>query len=173
MATKTLRWAVATGAMALAGFGWSPAAQADDQPSCNGQQVVVTALPPLAGAGHRGVPLVFSLAPRSAPCTLTGYPGVDSAAGGPLIHADRTPRGYLGGLPEGVDVAPTVTLEPGRSAQAIVEGMAVDADGNPCPTYTDLWVTPPDTTGTVGVPAVIDACRLQVHPVTGTPSERA
>lgn len=32
------------------------------------------------------------------PCTLIGYAGVDSGAGGPLIHAQPTLRGYLGGL---------------------------------------------------------------------------
>jgi hypothetical protein len=47
----------------------------------------------------------------------------------------------------------------------MVEGLAVDADGNQCPTYTDLLVTAPDTTGTVTVPATIDTCQLQVHPV--------
>ena len=85
---------------------------------------------------------------------------------GPLIHADRSPRGYLGGLPGGEDVPPTVTLSPDQSARALVEGLAVDSEGNPCPTYTDLLVTAPDTTDTVTVPVAIDACRLQVHPVT-------
>lgn len=163
----SMKLTVAAGAVALAALGWSPAAHADDQPSCTAAQIVVTALPLRAGAGHRGVPLEFSLTPGSAPCTLTGYPGVDSSAGGPPIHAQRTLRGYLGGLPEDVDAPPTVTLAPGSPAEAIVEGVAVDADGNPCPTYTGLWVTPPDTSGTVGVPVVIDTCELQVHPVTG------
>lgn len=83
-----------------------------------------------------------------------------------MIHADRSPRGYLGGLPDGEDTPPTVTLSPDRPARALVEGLAVDADGNQCPTYTDLLVTAPDTTDTMTVPVAVDACRLQVHPVT-------
>jgi hypothetical protein len=140
---------------------------ADDiAPSCASAQLVVSALPMVAGVSHRGVPLVFALAPGAGPCTLTGYPGVDSGAGGPLLHARRTQRGYLGGLPSGVDIPPTVTVSPGHPAQAMVEGIAVDADTTQCPTYTDLLVTAPDTSGTVTVPATIDTCQLQVHPVT-------
>lgn len=156
-----------TAAVVLATIATSPAARADNPPACDAAQLVVTAGPARAGVGHRGVPLVFSLAPGAGACTLTGYPGVDSGAGGPLLRAERTLRGYLGGLPSGVDIPPTVTVWPGHPAQAIVEGLAVDADGNQCPTYADLLVTPPDTTGTVTVPATIDTCRLQVHPVTG------
>lgn len=163
----TTRSALITAALvALATLGWSPAAHADNPPSCGSAQLVVTTGPMRVGAGHRGVPLVFSLAPGASACTLTGYPGVDSGAGGPLLHAERTPRGYLGGLPSGLDVPPTVTVSPGHAAQAIAEGLAVDSAGNQCPTYTDLVVTAPDTTGAVTVPATIDTCRLQVHPVT-------
>lgn len=109
---------------------------------------------------------MFALAPGATPCTLTGYPGVDSGAGGPLLHATRTLRGYLGGLPTGVDIPPTVVVSSGHPAHATVEGIAIDADTNQCPNYTDLLVTAPDTTGTVTVPATIDTCQLQVHPVT-------
>jgi hypothetical protein len=51
-------------------------------------------------------------------------------------------------------------------AQAIVDGMAVDASGNPCPGYSDLRVSPPNISMVFTVPATIDACQLQVHPVT-------
>ena len=174
----TIKPVFVAAAVVSAALASSSTVHADDDqpPPCASAQVVVTALPPLAGAGHRGVPLLFSLAPEAGACTLTGYPGVDSGAGGPLIHAGRTLRGYLGGLPIGVDIPPTVTVSPGHPAQAVVEGLAVDADGNQCPTYTDLLVTAPDSTDTVTVPAVIDTCQLQVHPVTTvTPqsSERA
>ena len=92
--------------------------------------------------------LVFALADGAGPCTLTGYPGVDSGAGGPLVHAQRTMHGYMGGLPADVSEPPTVTLTPSQQAQSIVEGVAVDPTGgdNKCPTYTDLRVTAPDTT---------------------------
>ena len=109
--------------------------------------------------------LVFGLAPGAGACTLAGYPGVDTGAGGPLVHAQRLPRGYMGGLAEGSDEPPVVTVSPTESAHAIVEGLAVDENGNQCPTYTDLRVTPPDTTETSTVPTTIDVCMLIVHPV--------
>lgn len=154
-------------AAVVAAFVASPVSARADQPApCSSGQVAVYSLPLLAGVGHRGMPLLFTVAPGVGACTLTGYPGVDSGSGGPLIHADRTPRGYLGGLPDGEDIPPTVTLSTDQPARALVEGLAVDADGNQCPAYTDLLVTAPDTTDTVTVPVAIDACRLQVHPVT-------
>jgi len=72
----------------------------------------------------------------------------------------------MGGLPADVDVPPTVVLSLSTQAQAILEGMAVDASGNQCPSYTDLAVSPPDIVQIFNVPASIDACVLQVHPVT-------
>lgn len=126
----------------------------------------MTASPAEGAVGHRAVTLVFTLAGGAEPCTLTGYAWVDSGAGGPLIHAEPTPRGYLGGLPAGVNEPPTVILSISTQGQAIVEGTAVDADGKPCPTYTDLMVNPPDTTDVATVSATIDACALQVHPIT-------
>jgi len=116
----------------------------------------------LPDAGCRGPPL----AGGGEACTLTGYPGVDAGTGGPPIHAETTPRGYMGGLPADVDAPPTVVLSLSTQAQAIVEGVAIDGGGNQCPTYTDLAVSPPDIVQVVTVPASIDACVLQVHPVT-------
>jgi hypothetical protein len=72
----------------------------------------------------------------------------------------------MGGLPAGVDMPPSVILSLSTQGQAIVGGMAVDADGNGCPNYTDLVVNPPDIVQPFTVPATIDACELQVHPVT-------
>lgn len=146
---------------------WAEPSDAIDQPTpCWSEQVAVSASPTQAAVGHRGVTLLFALAGGADPCTLSGYPGVDSGAGGPLIHAQPTPRGYLGGLPSGVEVPPTVTLSLSSQGQAVVEGMAVDADGNPCPGYTDLVVSPPAIMQVFTVPAALEACRLEVHPVT-------
>ncbi|WP_245846978.1 DUF4232 domain-containing protein [Mycobacterium szulgai] len=144
----------------------SPPARADEALPCAPDQVAISAGQPEAGVGHRAVPLTLSLIDGAAACTLTGYPKVDSGAGGPLIHAKPTLRGYLGGLPSGTDTPPTVTLTATQQAQAIVEGMAIDGGGNPCPSYTDLLVTLPGTTGAITVPTDIDVCQLQVHPVT-------
>jgi hypothetical protein len=53
----------------------------------------------------------------------------------------------------------------------VVEGVALDAQDpyRLCPTYTDLRVTPPDTTETVTVPIHFDTRPLEVHPVNATP----
>jgi hypothetical protein len=83
-------------------------AGSDAPPPCASGQVSVTAEQQAqAGSTLRAVTLAFGLAPGAGACTVTGYPGVDSGAGGPLVHADRSPRGYMGGLPEGVDEPPT------------------------------------------------------------------
>jgi Domain of unknown function (DUF4232) len=162
--------AVATGyaAAALPGTpAWAAPDETSDQPTpCWSEQVAVSASPTQSAVGHRSLTLLFTLAGGGEPCTLTGYPGVDSGAGGPPIHAQPTLRGYMGGLPVDVDVPPTVVLSLSTQAQAILEGMAVDASGNQCPYYTDLAVSPPDIVQVANVPASIDACVLQVHPVT-------
>lgn len=143
-----------------------PADTLDAPTPCWSDQIAVTASPTEAAVGHRAVTLMFSLAGGAEPCTLTGYAGVDSGTGGALVHARPTLRGYMGGLPAGVSAVPTVILSISAQGQAIVEGVAVDGAGNPCPTYTDLLVNPPDTTNVVTVSATIEACELQVHPVT-------
>lgn len=146
---------------------WAVPADTVDEPApCWSEQVAINASPTQGAVGHRGLTLMFTLAGGAEPCTLTGYPGVDSGSGGPPIHARPTLRGYMGGLPAGVDMPPSVILSLSTQGQAIVEGMAVDAEGNQCPTYTDLVVNPPDIVQPFTVPATIDACQLQVHPVT-------
>lgn len=157
------------GCVASASAAW--AAHADDAnhaPPCQADKLAMSADPAEAAAGHRGVNLTFTLVADAGACTLTGYPQVDSGAGGPPIRAERTLRGYMGGLPAGTDTPPTVTLMPSQQAHAIVEGMATDGTGKPCPVYTELLVAPPDSTTTVTLPVSIEACQLQVHPVSET-----
>jgi hypothetical protein len=137
----------------------------DEATPCWAEQIDVTASPTQGAVGHRALTLTFSLV-GGEPCTLTGYPGVDSGTGGPAIHAEPTPRGYMGGLPPSVDAPPSVLLSISTQGQAIVEGVADDGTGNACPSYTDLNVSPPDINMVFTVPATIDACQLQVHPVT-------
>ncbi|MEC3956550.1 DUF4232 domain-containing protein [Nocardia sp. CDC153] len=134
--------------------------------ACAAGQVDVTGEVMSPATGHRGVKLTFSLAAGASACTLSGYPGVDSGAGGAVIHADRTPRGFMGGLPQGSDTPPVVELRSGHPATAVVEGVAFDAAGNGCPLYTNLLVTPPNSTDTRTVTVTIDTCALHVHPVT-------
>lgn len=161
--SKKTALALIAAATAAAAVALSPTTHADPISPCGDGQVIATAGRSEGGAGHRGLILIFSLAPSAGPCTLTGYPGVDSGAGGPLIHAERTLWGYMGGLR--TQPPPTVTLLPLQPAQAVVEGVAVDPRGGLCPTYTDFRVTAPDTTETFTVPAKMDTCELQIHPV--------
>jgi hypothetical protein len=147
-----------------------PYAIGDQGTPCWAEQVAVNSSQTDAAAGHRRVVLTFSLV-GGEPCTLTGYPSVDSGAGGPTIHADTTPRGYMGGLPAGVDDPPSVILSVSTQAQAIVESTATGNGGVPCPSYTDLRVSPPAINLAFTVPAAIEACQLQVHPVTAGPPE--
>ncbi|MFD6394334.1 DUF4232 domain-containing protein [Nocardia sp. NPDC060259] len=137
----------------------------DTAPACADGQVLVGGSPVSAAAGHQGLTLRFWLVGASGPCSLTGYPGVD-AVGDTTSNATRTPRGYLGGLPPSQDAPATVILTRDHGAEAIVEGTSTDAEGNPCPAYTGLRVTPPDTTDTVPVAEALSVCDLAVHPVT-------
>jgi hypothetical protein len=146
-----------------------PFATGDEGTPCWSEQLAVTASPTEGAVGHRAATLTFSLV-GGEPCTLTGYPWVDSGSGGSAIHAEPTLRGYMGGLPPSVGVPPSVILSISTQAQAIVEGMAVDGSGDPCPSYTDLHVSPADINMVFTVPAAIDACQLQVHPVTAVPT---
>jgi len=138
-------------------------------PPCSTGQVTVSTDIVQSASTHGAVRLAFSLTSTADTelCVLQGYPGVDTGTGGPLLHAERRPRGYMGGLPAGTDELPVVTLSRNARAYAVVEGTGVDAQGNQCPTYTTLLVTPPDTTEAVAIAAEIDACAVVVHPVTG------
>ncbi|WP_245921227.1 DUF4232 domain-containing protein [Nocardia nova] len=135
--------------------------------ACRPRQLDITAHTLSPGMMHRGVELSFALAADTPPCTIGGYPGVDTGEGGPVLHARRTPRGYMGGLPRDDDTPPVVTVLPGRPARAVVEGSAMGPAGEDCPLYTSLDVTAPDSTDTRTVHTTIDTCALEVHPVTG------
>jgi Protein of unknown function (DUF4232) len=163
--TISRHFALIATAMVAAAIALPATAQAEPTPPCSSGHVQVSNGGQQAASGHREVTLTFSLAPEAAPCTLTGYPGVDSGAGGPMLHADRSLSGFMGGLRVGTP--PTVTLLPEQPVYAVVEGVAADRIDvyRKCPTYTDLQVTPPDTTETVTVPAKIETCELQIHPV--------
>lgn len=117
-----------------------------------------------AGLGHRSFTLVFINRGRAA-CRLHGYPGVAGldASGRQTSQAKRTLSGYLGGVR---GAAPTVTIAPGESASALVEGQGFDKNGNACPGYRGLLVTAPDDTRSTRLSWTTDTCdTLQVHPV--------
>jgi hypothetical protein len=164
---KLTTFALTAAATAAATLALPATAQADPIPPCSSGQVQVCVAGSQGASGHTEETLMFSLAPDAGPCTLTGYPGVDTGAGGPLIHAERTMWGFMGGVRG--PTPPTVTLLPSQPAYARVEGAVIDANGDECPSYTTLQVTPPDTTDTVTVPAHTYFCNFQIHPVTLEP----
>lgn len=169
IAQQVITITAAAGATILGSIASPAIGQADTIATCSGRQVQVSDGGEQAAAGHRRVLLVFTLAPDAAPCTLTGYPAVSSGAGGPLIQAEWTLSGYMGGVQ--TDKPPTVTVSAQHPAYAVVEGVAVDPRhvDQPCPTYTELQVITPDTTDAVTVRADIETCLLQVHPVNSQP----
>jgi Protein of unknown function (DUF4232) len=164
LVVATTSYAAAT---MLASPAWAVPFEAGDEVTpCRSDQIAIGVSPTDGAVGRRAVTLVFTLAGGATACSLSGYPAVDTGAGDPPLHAEPTLRGYLGGVPAAVDAPPTVTLSLTQQAQAIVEGLAVDGRGNHCPTYTELLVNPPGTVFVTAVPVTIDACSLQVHPVT-------
>lgn len=87
-------------------------------------------------------------------CTLTGYPGAAglNAAGAQVIQATRRLAGFLGGLQNGQQTPPTVTLAPGATASADVEGGDNPLNGaTSCTTYPKLLVTPPNLTQSTAI----------------------
>jgi hypothetical protein len=104
-----------------------------------------------------------------ATCSLSGYPGVAGldAQGVQVVQAQRTLNGYLGGLPPGTTAPPTVSLAPGQTASAVVEGTDMPlGSATSCPSYPALLVTPPDLTDSVHLEAALPGCSpIQVHPV--------
>lgn len=118
------------------------------------------------GLGHVGTPILFRNT-GIVGCHLQGYPGLAALddSGRQVVRAERTPQGYLGGLPFGAS-PPIVELAPGETASALVE-----ANNNPsppatsCASYPAILVTPPDDTRSVSVALSVSGCSLQIHPV--------
>ena len=129
-----------------------------------------------AAMGHEGFAIEFRNAGAVA-CTLYGYPGVAAlnSSGQQAAQAQRTPSGYLGGLPSGDTTPPLVTLSPGQVASALVEGTDVPTGTppSPCPQYQALLVTPPTATQSVRLTQGVPGCSaIAVHPVVPGTSGR-
>jgi len=110
-------------------------------------------------------------------CRLVGYPGAATvnAAGRQITQATRTLRGDLGGLPEGSNKIPAVSLAPGHYAAAMIEGVDTKKQGAAqagcSETLPRILVTPPNTR--IAVPFTVSwpACfSFDVHPVMALPS---
>jgi hypothetical protein len=139
-------------------------------PICGSAQLSVTAGRGGAAAGHIGLSLVFANTSSQA-CSLSGYPrvaGLDSQ-GNEVTQAQRTPSGYMGGLTSSYhgDPLPTVTLQPGGRASALIEVTDVPTGTSTTyPSYAALLVTPPNTFQSVRLSVPLPGCSgLQVHPV--------
>ena len=143
---------------------------------CKNGQISVTNAGGGSGLGHQDQVILFTNQSRST-CSLTGFPGVAGldAEGNQVVQAQRTPGGYLGGLPPGVTVPPTVPLMPGQTASAVIEGTDVPVgSATTCPHYPALLVTPPGLSDSVRVsvsdqgtnPPGFPGCSpIEVHPV--------
>ncbi len=150
-----------------------PTVATSSTPACTNSQVAVSDSGGGGAAGHENQVLVFTNKSQST-CALTGYPGVAglNAAGQQVTQASRSLSGYMGGLLPGVTTLPLVSLAPGQTASAIVEGTDNPLGSQPCPQYSVLLVTPPNLTeqvrvqvsglGTRGFP---DCSGIEVHPV--------
>jgi hypothetical protein len=113
------------------------------------------------GASHFGEVLNFRSV-TNVPCALRGYPGVDGLANNrAVVHAKRTPKGYLGGPGR----TSTIVLLPGHTASALLEGVNGAIQGRPCPKYTSLLVTSPNEAHSFSAGERYPLCYLEVHPV--------
>jgi len=123
-----------------------------------------------AGLGHVSINLLFKNT-ASTTCTLTGYPVVAllDSSGNQVVQAVASPSGYMGGLPTGETTPPTVTLTPGATASAKVEGTDNPVNGaTSCPSYSAILVTPPNNNQAIRLPLAApfpDCSGIQVHPV--------
>jgi hypothetical protein len=135
-------------------------------PACRRPEMEVTEGGTDAGSGHRSLTLIFTNVGTRA-CRVSGYPGVAGldAGGTQVAQAQRTPKGYLGGLIAGSP--PVLTLAPGASVAALVEALAFNvSDGSACKAFGGLLVTVPDDTVTTRLPWNSDGCSaLEVHPI--------
>jgi hypothetical protein len=103
---------------------------------------------------------------------IQGYPGLDAvnSSGQVVVHAKRTPDGYLGGPAMGALTGTVserqVTLATGQEASALFEGEnGPVATLGPCPPYSAILVTPPDESHSVRIPSDYSRCYLEIHPV--------
>ncbi len=145
--------------------GGTPGPPSSEPSMCSVTQLTATITPIQGGAGHQGSIIRFQNG--ASPCLLDGYPGLDGVSdnGEVVVHAQRTPRGYLGGLPQGAD-EPHVTLASQQTASALVEGLGGPVTGGPpCPSYAALLVTPPNETHSIRIPSDYSLCYIEIHPV--------
>jgi len=143
-------------------------------PECTALGLTITATTGPSGGGHQSELLRFSNISGHT-CFMRGYPGVAQLHGSQTLqNATRTRSGYLGGLPSGQSI-PTVVLESGHSAAALVEALDAAPNGSQAckgAGATGLLVTAPDQTSNTNLPSLLTACAdFQVHPVSSASSD--
>lgn len=143
---------------------------------CRSGQIAVMAGGAGAGLGHVGVVLRFRSTSAST-CTLSGYPGATLVtAGGRDLPVRRSRTGYLGGLADASAPVPVVSVWPGQTVSASLEGLDSDPahGGGSCPRYAHLLVTPPNQTVTVRMASPLrEVCLPEIHPVVAETTGRA
>ena len=139
---------------------------ADGLAGCALPYLRVTVRPAVARSAHAGYLLSFTNTGQIA-CRLTGYPTVMvlSSAGRPVLRANPTPSGYLGGT-RGRPA--TVLVGAGQPASALLEGEQIDLAGNRCPSRPSLEIIPPGSTAPSRLPISTAICGgVQIHPIVG------
>lgn len=142
-------------------------------PECTAAVLSLDAATGPSGDGHQSELLRLTNTGGHT-CFVRGYPGVAQLHGSQTLqNAARTRSGYLGGLPSGQSI-PTVVLQPGHSASALVEALDAAPDGSSACAgagATGLLVTAPDQTSSTKLPSLLTACAgFQVHPISGASS---
>jgi hypothetical protein len=123
---------------------------------CVNGQIKITSLRGEAGTGNVDQVLGFVNTSKTS-CTLTGYPQVAAldVQGTQVAQAEPLPPGPESPWVTGATTPPSVTLNPGQTASAIIQGTAVPTGwATSCPSYPAFLVTPPNQTQPVIVTAV-------------------
>lgn len=123
------------------------------QTSCGVGQLRIQAGEGGRALGSVGQTVVFTNVGQTT-CTMMGYPGVAAlnAQGDQVAQAVRHPTGMIGGLPNDSSPIPVVTLAPGQTASAEIEGSDTPpGTATTCVGYPSFLVTPPGETHSVGV----------------------
>jgi hypothetical protein len=121
--------------------------------ACQNDQIHVAAIRFGAAAGSVAETLGF-INVGGQSCTLSGYPGVAGldAQGVQAVQAIRDIQGMLGGLQSGSTTLPVVSLAPGQTASADVEGTDNPVgSATSCEYYPALLVTPPNLTQSTSI----------------------
>lgn len=121
--------------------------------ACQNDQVRVVAIGFGAAAGSVAERVGFTNVGGQT-CTLSGYPGVTAlnAQGVQVTQAVRDLQGMLGGLQSGSTTLPVVSLTPGQTASADVEGTDIaPGSGTKCDDFPTLLVTPPNLTQSTSI----------------------